>query len=111
MTVANLTLLVFLSLRNTPLAPLSGKSYEKLRPLHKIAGYTTIVSAMLHGIAYVIGNHEMGRMDEFKEPNNIAGPIAGISMLIMGLSTLGGLARRNYEGTYSPTGIVLQQHY
>lgn len=99
-TVANLTLLVFLALRNTPLAPLSGNSYEKLRPLHKIAGYTTIVCALIHGLRYVIAYDELGMLDEFKQPENFAGPIAGISMLIIGISTIGWFVQQSYEGTY-----------
>lgn len=96
--MANFTLLVFLSLRNTPLAPLSGNSYEKLRHLHKTAGYTTIVCALIHGLRYVIAYHELGLIDQFKDPQNYAGPIAGIGMLIMGISII--LVRLSYERTY-----------
>ena len=101
--MANFTLLVFLSLRNTPLAPLSGNSYEKLRPLHKIAGYTTIVTALIHGLRYVISFHEVGLIDEFKKSENFAGPIAGIGMLLMGISTIGWFVRQSYEGTIQKT--------
>jgi DMSO/TMAO reductase YedYZ heme-binding membrane subunit len=101
MTVANLTLLVFLSLRNTPLAPLSGNSYEKLRPLHKVAGYTTIFSALIHGLISVITYHEHGHIDKFKQPKNFAGSIAGLCLLIMGISSMRWFIRRNYEGQYS----------
>lgn len=98
--MANLTLLVFLALRNTPLAPLSGNSYEKLRPLHKVAGYTCIVSAIIHGVRYVTAYAQEGVLDQFRQPSNFAGPIAGTAMIIIGISTIGWFVRQSYEGTY-----------
>lgn len=72
-----------------------------LRPLHKVAGYTTIVSSLIHGLRYVIVYHELGYIDKFKQPDNFVGPIAGISLLIMRISSIGWFRRQNYEGQYS----------
>ena len=97
--VANLVLLVFLALRNTPLAPLSGYSYDKIRPLHKVAGYTCIFSSVLHGIVYLVAWAEIDHLAELRETENLAGPIAGLAMLIIAFSTITCFARQFYEGT------------
>lgn len=97
-SVANFVLLVFLALRNTPLAPLSGQSYEKLRPLHKTAGYTCVTTSAIHGIIYVVESSELGILYKFRELEDLAGGIAGLSMVIIGFSTFGWFVRRSYEG-------------
>jgi hypothetical protein len=96
-SVANFVLLVFLALRNTPLAPLSGRSYEKLRPLHKTAGYTCIVTSVLHAIVYLSAWAQANELESMREKANIAGGIAGLAMVIIGFSTIGWLVRRYYE--------------
>ncbi|KAJ5093121.1 hypothetical protein N7456_008982, partial [Penicillium angulare] len=98
--VANFVLLVFLALRNTPLAPLSGQSYEKLRPLHKVAGYTCIVSAVLHGILFLKEAADAKILFYFSETEDLVGAIAGLLMVIIGLSTIGCFARKYYEVFY-----------
>jgi hypothetical protein len=98
LSIANFVLLVFLALRNTPLAPLSGQSYEKLRPLHKTAGYTCIATSVLHGIIYLADVSESGTLYKFRELDYLAGGIAGLSMVIIGVSTFGWFVRRSYEG-------------
>lgn len=95
--MANFVLLVFLALRNTPLAPLSGRSYEKLRPLHKTAGYTCITASILHAIVYLNAWAEANELETMREKENLAGGIAGLAMVIIGLSTISWLVRRYYE--------------
>lgn len=107
MTAPNLTLLVFLPLRNTALAPLSD-SYGKLQPLHKVAGYTNIVCALIHGLRYVIAYHELGMIEQFKQRENFAGPIAGTSMLIMEISTIGWFVSQSYDRTYGLAAVFSQ---
>ncbi|GAD92840.1 hypothetical protein PVAR5_1436 [Paecilomyces variotii No. 5] len=85
-TLANFVLLVFLALRNTPLAPLSANSYEKLRPLHKVAGYTCIFAS--------------GNLQSMLETEQIAGVVAGIAMLIIAASTVPFVYRGYYEVFY-----------
>ncbi|KAJ5670752.1 uncharacterized protein N7477_006115 [Penicillium maclennaniae] len=99
-SVANFTLLVFLALRNTPLALLSGNSYEKLRPLHKVAGYTCIVTSVIHGITYTVVFAQKGKLEKYKERKNFSGVIAGIAMLIIGFSTIAYVVQESYEIFY-----------
>lgn len=95
--MANLVLLVFLALKNTPLAILTAKSYEKLRPLHKVAGYTCIFTSVLHAIVYLSAWSETGKLEKMEKRKNYAGAIAGFSMVIIGLSTITYFMRRHYE--------------
>lgn len=88
---------MFLALRNTPLAPLSGNSYEKLRPLHKVAGYTCIVTSVIHGITYTIVFAQEGKLEKYQERKNFSGAIAGVAMLIIGFSTIGYFVQKSYE--------------
>ncbi|CAG7920457.1 unnamed protein product [Penicillium olsonii] len=99
-SVANFVLLVFLALRNTPLAPLSGSSYEKLRPLHKTAGYTCIVTSVIHGITYATAWSQAGHLHKFRELEYLAGGIAGLAMVVIGASTFTWFVRRSYEVFY-----------
>ncbi|KAJ5177779.1 FAD-binding 8 [Penicillium coprophilum] len=99
-SVANLVLLVFLALKNTPLAPLTATSYEKLRPLHKVAGYTCIFTSVLHGIVYLAAWSETGDLYEMEETSNFAGAIAGFAMVIIGFSTITYFMRGYYELFY-----------
>ncbi|KAJ5817621.1 FAD-binding 8 [Penicillium robsamsonii] len=99
-SIANLVLLVFLALKNTPLAPLTATSYEKLRPLHKVAGYTCIFTSVLHGIVYLAAWSESGDLFEMKETSNFAGAIAGFAMVIIGFSTVTYFMRGYYELFY-----------
>lgn len=96
--MSNLVLLTFLSLRYTPLAPLCGKSYEKLRPLHKTSGYTCITTSILHGVVYLIAWAQDGDIHKMAETKNFAGAIAGLAMFAIGLSTVAWIMRRYYEG-------------
>jgi hypothetical protein len=50
MAISNVAFITFLALKNTPLAYLTAYSYERLNPLHQVAGYTTVTYALLHGI-------------------------------------------------------------
>ncbi|OJJ65795.1 hypothetical protein ASPBRDRAFT_60260 [Aspergillus brasiliensis CBS 101740] len=99
-SVANLVLLVFLALKNTPLAPLTATSYEKLRPLHKVAGYTCIFTSVLHGVVYLAAWSESGELASMGERKNYTGAIAGMAMVIIGCSTIKFFMRANYELFY-----------
>jgi predicted ferric reductase len=50
MAISNVAFITFLALKNTPLAYLTAYSYERLNPLHQVAGYTTVTFALLHSI-------------------------------------------------------------
>jgi hypothetical protein len=89
--------LVFLALKNTPLAILTAKSYEKLRPLHKVAGYTCIFTSVLHAVVYLPAWSETGKLKKMEKRKNYAGAIAGLAMVIIGFSTITYSMRRHYE--------------
>lgn len=87
-----------MALKHTPLAPLSGHSYEKLRPLHKIAGYTCILTSVLHGITFLKEAADAEILYYMKTRKDLTGAIAGLAMVIIGCSTITWFPRRHYEG-------------
>ncbi|KAJ5705861.1 hypothetical protein N7536_001550 [Penicillium majusculum] len=99
-SVANLVLLVFLALKNTPVAPLTATSYEKLRPLHKVAGYTCIFTSVIHATVYLSAWSQSGSLSKMEEVDNFAGAIAGFAMVIIGFSTITYFMRGYYEFFY-----------
>ncbi|KAK2777434.1 ferric reductase transmembrane component 5 [Colletotrichum kahawae] len=62
MSAANMALCVFFGLKNTPLAILSGHSYERLNYFHRLAGYAAVLQLLLHAIFYMVycGNQNRG---------------------------------------------------
>lgn len=95
--MANILLLTFLAPRNTPFAPLSGQSYEKLRPLHKTSGYTCITTSGLHGVVYLHTWSKSGDLHKMLKTKNLAGAIGGLAMVIIGFSTINWAMRKFYE--------------
>jgi hypothetical protein len=78
-SIAKFVLLDFFALQNTPLAPFSGQSYEKLRLLHKTAGYTCITTSVIHGIIYTVESLKTGVLHKFSELDDLAGLIDGLA--------------------------------
>lgn len=93
----NIAFVIFLSLKNTPLAILSASSYETLMPLHKAAGYTGITASLVHAIVYLISWAQTGILHEMLEPSRIAGIMGGIALLVIGVSTVPYIRRQHYE--------------
>ncbi|KAI1325438.1 hypothetical protein F5Y16DRAFT_401438 [Xylariaceae sp. FL0255] len=90
---------VFLALKNTPLAIITTYSYERLNKLHQIAGYTTLIYVILHASIYSSYFLEAGRTAVLREDVVKAGIVAGFSMLSIVLT--GGILRRfDYELFY-----------
>ncbi|KAM0123556.1 hypothetical protein ACHAO1_011268 [Botrytis cinerea] len=87
-STAHIAFITFLALKNTPLAFLTGYSYESLRILHRLVGYGTILWSMLHAIFYIIAEAQSDSYDKLLEKNQIFGIIAGISMLLIFLTSL-----------------------
>lgn len=81
MLSANFCVVVFLSLRNTPLAILSAYSYERLNGLHQIAGYTTFIHLVLHAAVYTQYYSSQGRAHVLQKDTNVAGIVAGFGFL------------------------------
>ncbi|KAK2615104.1 hypothetical protein N8I77_001880 [Diaporthe amygdali] len=78
---ANFAIVVFLALKNTPLAFLSAYSYERLNGLHQIAGYTSFVYLVLHAAMYTHYFLVNNRAETLKTHTSIAGIIAGFAFL------------------------------
>ncbi|KAK3994646.1 putative ferric reductase transmembrane component [Cladorrhinum sp. PSN332] len=81
-SLANLAFLVFLALKNTPLAFLTAYSYERLNCLHQIAGYTMFVQMLLHGAIYTAFFNSQGRLiSQYAQKGEIAAIVAGFAFL------------------------------
>ncbi|GFP56418.1 ferric/cupric reductase transmembrane component 1 [Trichoderma asperellum] len=92
MALANLVVLIFLALKNTPLAFLTAWSYERLNILHQIAGYMCISFVIIHASCYTTYFKNMGRISILREESVIYGEIAGLSFVIVGFA--GAVIRR-----------------
>lgn len=83
MTLTNTAFIVFLALKNTPLAFLTAYSYERLNLLHQVGGYTTIIFAILHMITMCLGFEKIHKPAILLEMVQINGIIAVISLVVM----------------------------
>lgn len=83
---------VFLGLKNTPLAFLISWSYERLNPLHQVAGYATLIHIILHTACYCAYFVGAGRASRLLYPEEIYGMVAGLSFVALGVS--GAIVRR-----------------
>ncbi|KAL2264437.1 hypothetical protein VTK26DRAFT_2 [Humicola hyalothermophila] len=82
MALANMALVIFLALKNTPLAFITAYSYERLNCLHQIAGYTMFAQMVLHSSMYTAFFNSQGRLLEiFAEKEQIAAIVCGFSFL------------------------------
>ncbi|KAI4860823.1 ferric reductase NAD binding domain-containing protein [Hypoxylon rubiginosum] len=99
MATGNMALVVFLALKNTPLAFLTTYSYERLNVLHQIAGYTTMLFTILHASIYTDYFLNNDRVYILQEDVVTAGIVLGFALLF---SVLAGmiLKRFNYELFY-----------
>ena len=105
MALGNLGFLVFLALKNTPLALLSPWSYERLNILHRVAGSLAIIFAILHASLYTSLFAAEGRGPGLtEETNDIMGMVAGLSFVMMGIS--GVVIRRWWYELFYYTHIV-----
>lgn len=92
MLIANFCVVVFLALKNTPLAVLSAYSYERLNGLHQIAGYTTFVHLVLHASMYANYFMKSGYTAILRSESVKAGYVAGFAFL--GLAFSGAIIRQ-----------------
>ncbi|KAM0257183.1 hypothetical protein ACHAQJ_004545 [Trichoderma viride] len=92
MAIANLAVLMFLALKNTPLAFLTAWSYERLNILHQIAGSMCIIFVIIHASCYSSYFSFSGEIAVLRDENVIYGEIAGMSFLIIGFA--GAVIRR-----------------
>ncbi|KAI9732747.1 MAG: hypothetical protein M1818_007481 [Claussenomyces sp. TS43310] len=99
LAVCNLTLITFLALKNTPLAFLTAYSYERLNPLHQLAGYTTITCMLLHGIIQLVALHQSDEIFIMRETASWVGGIAATAALVILVTSLL-LRKLRYEVFY-----------
>lgn len=99
MATGNMVLVVFLALKNTPLAFLTAYSYERLNVLHQIAGYTTMLYTILHAAIYTDYFLNNDRVYILQEDVVTAGIVLGFAMLFSVLAGMT-LKRFNYELFY-----------
>lgn len=92
LAIANMVIVVILSLKNTPLAFLVSLSYERLNPLHQVAGYATLIHVILHTACYCSYFVGAGRSSRLLYPEEIYGMIAGLSFVALAFS--GAIVRR-----------------
>jgi predicted ferric reductase len=78
-----LALVIFLALKNTPLAFLTAYSYERINILHQAAGYCTIAFAMGHGVSEVYLSVKLGYTHYLLGNDDVMGMVAGCAMLII----------------------------
>ncbi|RYP43691.1 hypothetical protein DL768_009773 [Monosporascus sp. mg162] len=99
MATGNMVLVVFLALKNTPLALLTPYSYEQLNGLHQTAGYTTVIQSIAHGVIYVVYFAHAGRWETIHEDIVI---VAYVLLAALFFSATAGLIlkRLNYESFY-----------
>ncbi|KAF2163722.1 hypothetical protein M409DRAFT_57217 [Zasmidium cellare ATCC 36951] len=102
LALCNMCLAVFLGLKNTPLSPLAGRSFDAVNSLHRCCGYVTVLLVVLHAIVYVAGLANAGALTEvMTESANIAGAVAGVFMVLIFITAIGFVRRRQYEFFYA----------
>ena len=100
LTLCNLCLAVFLGLKNTPLSPLAGRSYESINVLHRCCGYTTILLMILHSTIYVSGLAKVHYLGLMMMPGQYAAAVAAICLLCTGVAATRFIRKRQYEIFY-----------
>lgn len=89
MTLVNLVLVIFLALKNTPLAYITAYSYERLNCLHQIAGCTMFLAMVLHGALYTAFFNSSGRLVYiYEDSSGIGAIVAGFAFLSVVFSAL-----------------------
>ena len=89
MALANMVLVIFLALKNTPLAFLTAYSYERLNCLHQVAGYTMFIQMVLHAAMYTAFFKRRGLLLViFAQRGEIAAIVCGFAFLSVVFSAL-----------------------
>ncbi|OLN96666.1 Ferric/cupric reductase transmembrane component 2-like protein 3 [Colletotrichum chlorophyti] len=99
LALINICFVVFLSLRNTPLAYLTAWSYERLKFLHGIAGFTIVVHVAIHGACYSSFFIEQNNAIRLQVLDEIYGIVAGFTLLSMTIVAVI-FSRKRYELFY-----------
>jgi predicted ferric reductase len=120
-------LAMFLAMKNTPLSPIAGRSYESINVLHRWCGYTTILLMTVHTAyvtfdppielcawfantpdsVYAAGLFATDYVHLLTTPGTIAADVAGIAMILILLTANGYVRRRHYEFFYIAHTILI----
>ncbi|RDA86375.1 hypothetical protein CP532_1079 [Ophiocordyceps camponoti-leonardi (nom. inval.)] len=99
LALGNLVIVILLALKVTPLILLTGRSYDRLNLLHRVAGSTTVTLVVIHASCYTDYFVSQGRSEHLLRPSDVCGIVAGLAMV--GLAVGGFLLRRRfYEAFY-----------
>lgn len=93
LSIANIVFVIFFALKNTPLAFLTAWSYERLNYLHRVAGYTAVAHAIIHGTCYSVYFVGDNRSFMLLRSTDILGMVSGISLVFL---ALGGMLIRRW---------------
>ncbi|KAF5586599.1 ferric-chelate reductase [Fusarium pseudoanthophilum] len=86
MAIANLLIVVLLSLKNTPVVVFMTSSYERLNILHRITGYTTLIFAIVHSCSYAAVFGAQNFLQRLLAREEIFGMVAMGSFLVLGFA-------------------------
>ena len=116
LALCNLCFTVFLALKNTPLSPLAGRSYESINVFHRCAGYTTIVAVLLHASLYIQSLVKSGSTFLLMMPGQYAAVFAAFCFITIGVTASSFLRKRQYELFFIVhvtlvTGIMIARKY
>ncbi|CAN6674621.1 probable metalloreductase Aim14p [Trichomonascus vanleenenianus] len=97
-TYAMLPLVLFLSLKPAPL-PLTG--YVELVPLHKWVSRACVAVGIAHGVAYLVHFIKEKEFNKVFKPLNFFGVVMLVLLLVMTITSLKPLRKRNYRVFYA----------
>ncbi|KAF5575218.1 ferric-chelate reductase [Fusarium pseudocircinatum] len=86
MAIANLLIVVLLSLKNTPVVIFMTSSHERLNILHRITGYTTLIFAIVHSCNYAAVFGAQNFLQRLLAREEIFGMVAMGSFLVLGFA-------------------------
>lgn len=99
MAISNTLIVMFLALKNTPLALLGPWSYDKLNVFHRVSGCAAVIFAIVHGCSYTSVFSDQDFLFLLTVPKEICGIVAGFCFLFLGIT--GVVVRRWwYEAFY-----------
>ncbi|RDA94899.1 hypothetical protein CP533_4321 [Ophiocordyceps camponoti-saundersi (nom. inval.)] len=105
LALGNLVIVILLALKVTPLILLTGRSYDRLNLLHRVAGSTTVALVVIHASCYTDYFLGQGRADHLLRSSDICGMVAGLAMV--GLAAGGFLLRRRFYEVFYYLHITL----
>jgi hypothetical protein len=88
---------MFLAMKNTPLSPLAGRSYESVNVLHRCAGYTTIVAMLLHSTLFIQSLVKSSSTFLLEMPPQYAAVFAAFCLIVIGVTASSPFRKRQYE--------------